>query len=340
MKCQQASTSISAVDLAIGLPAFVKPKNSSGSRAHNATNGNTTEEFLAEQIAAAAIGGTVVGGAAGGVVAHYYNALQEAAAARQGGIQDDNGGIELQEDTNYTNSEWETVEIPSELPTEASSAMQTSYPRFSPSSTGFPQTSNSSASSLVTAAPSVVAYSQDWMMPAVSVNIAAISEMAAQLQIEFNNGGILSFHGPQNPILNTSGPSNITYPMNGTAQFNGSSLTVQSLNVSTSFFSTDLSTLPILSSTSTEAVAIASASPVTKVLPDIALSAWVGYQSFAAKFGYVVPTGIDPATCYTTQDDYLQSNSATVYCCFDAVGTVSYRCISDRPYESGADDAG
>lgn len=285
----------------------------------------------------AVVGGILVGGGIGGVVGHYYNALQDAAAARYGGTQDDIDEIELQEDTN---PEQETVQIPSELHTEAPSAMQTSYPRISPSSTGFPLTSNSSASSLATAAPSVVAYSQDWMMPAVSVNIAAISEMAAQLQIEFNNAGIVSILGPHNPNSNTSGQSNITYPMNGTAQLNDSGVPVQSLNVSTSSFSTDLSTLSIFVSTSTEAIAIPNASPVTKELPDIAMSAWVGYQSSAAKIGWVVPTGIDPATCYTTRDNYLQSDSATVYCCFDTLATVSYRCLKDPPYEPGAGDAG
>ena len=273
----------------------------------------------------------------GAAVYDYYNALQDAAAGGYGAVQDSGEEIELQGDRN---SEPETAEFPTEGPTEAPSAMQTSYPQSTPSSTQAPSTSRASSNSSIasiTSAPSARQYSQDWIIPDNSVDMAAISDVAAILQSEFQSVGLTR-------LISDAGAnsSNVSIPLSDSVLLSGS----VPLSVSISPISSgDFITLSEPGSSSSQPVAVPNASPAAKNVPqDVskakATAAWSAFQYAAAKAGKSIPISIVPADCFSTGNG--------LNCCFDQQaasgdeynGDGAYVCNQGPAYQDISGDAG
>ncbi|KAK3176723.1 hypothetical protein OEA41_008048 [Lepraria neglecta] len=332
--CQQVSNSISATGPAAARTSFPLSINSTTPQAGASANASATGQLPEEdpsrvpgEIAAAGL----VGGAVGAAVYDYYNALQDAAAGGYGAVQDFGEGIELQEDRN---PELETAEFPTEGPTEAPSAMQTSYPQSTPSSNQALSTSRASSNSSIasiTPAPSARQYSQDWIMPNNSVDMAAISNVAAILQSEFQSVGVAG-------LISAAGAnsSNVSNPLNGSVPL---SISISSIS------SGDFITLSEPGSSSSQPVAVPNASPAAKKLPQEvskakATAAWSAFQYAAAKAGKSIPTSIVPADCFSTGNG--------LNCCFDQQaasgdeydGDGAYVCNQGPVYQDISGDAG
>ena len=315
--CQQASNSISAVqppNTSILLPSSVDSTNTSRNVSPIAS---TTDQVskenpvrLAHEVAAAGIIGAP--GAAG--IANYYNALQEAAAGGYAAVEDPgHEGVELQENRDR---EPETARIPTEGPTGYPSAVETSSPPLFPSSTQPPsasRASSNSSTSSTTAAPNVRRYSQDWIMPDNSIDVAAILDVAALLRSQFQSVGVAGLMSAAG-----SNPSNRSVPSNGSIPSIGSVLSSAS---KVSMSSEDFVALSGIGSSSSQPAAVPNATPAAEKLPSPnakAASAWSAHESATNQTGWAIPAGTNPESCFT--------NVYGVDCCFDLLGTASYHC--------------
>ena len=278
----------------------------------------------ANAIAGGVAAGALAGGVAGARMYNYYGALQEAAAGGFGAVQDSGEGeTELQE---VRGPDPETAEIPTKALSRGPSAMQTSHLQSTSSSMSLPSssrvTSNTLAASIITPAPSVDAAHQDWIVPNVSVDLAAISDMAVRLHNEFLSAGVARLLGTNGNLSNASIPVNdnvnVSIPI---------SASIPSLHTSSS----DFITISEPRSSTAEPVAVPISSPVAGKVPPPevtnakAANAWSAYQNAAVKAGTAVPKGIDPASCYVNNDGFN--------CCFDRLGTITYRCNKDPAYK-------
>ena len=246
--------------------------------------GSLSEESLA--FGAAGVGAGIAMGAAAG---NYYNNVHDAAVGADAAVEGLSG-----EDTPPANTE--AARIPS-LTNSMSAPLTSSAQQISTSTQSSPTipTRMGTNASTITSAPSVAPYTQVWVVPNVSVDIQAYSEVAAMLQSEMIAQGIGLLFGPAYSTV---------------------ALNVSSFSASTPIIASDTFNRPPVPTSSTAGraalpnlTAAPAAVPYTLAGSVWAAAAWSRFRSAAATAGKAIPSSINTSDCLSLQNG--------LNCCFD-----------------------
>ncbi len=203
----------------------------------------------------------------------------------------------------------EEVQEDSEFPrlhasTEILLVSQSSDPQELVNSTGpSSSTQSSTNASTITSAPSVVSYSQVWVVPQVSVNIQEYSKAAAVLQDQMMAQGLGILEPGYGTVpWNLSGPLTASIPSIASGNFIRLSAPISSTGGPIG--------LPRVSATAAQI-------SYTLVPSVKAAVAWSRYQSNAAKASKAMPSRIDTEDCFSLGNG--------LSCCYDKIASSAGR---------------